>query len=116
MAFYDKTVTIASSGTTSAAVDTGLLSTHSKTQLVGISFPSAMTSTAMTFTAASTEAGTYTTLKEVSGGSTYSITVTASSRIPFDHRVFVCAPFIKCVGGSAEGAERTLTLHFREVG
>ncbi len=115
MAFYDKTITIANNGTTTAAVDTGLLSTHSKTQLVGISFPAAMTSTAMTFTAASTEAGTYTTLTEVGGASNYSITVAASKRVPFDHRVFVTAPFIKCVAGSAEGAERTLTLHFREV-
>lgn len=116
MAFYDQTVTISSGGTTSAAIDTGLLSTHSKTQLVGISFPATMTSTAMTFTAASTSGGTYTTVKEVGGASNYSITVSASSRIPLDPRVFVACPFIKCVGGSAEGAERTLTLHFREVG
>ena len=115
MSFYDKTITIANNGTTTAAVDTGLLSTHSKTQLVGVTFPAAMTSTAMTFTAASTEAGTYTTLKEVGGAANYSITVSASSRIPLDPRVFVACPFIKCVGGSAEGAERTLTLHFREV-
>lgn len=115
MSFYDKTVTIASSGTTTAAVDTGLSSTYAKTQLVGISFPAAMTSTAMTFTAASTETGTYTTLKEVGGASTYSITVSASSRVPLDHRVFVCCPFIKCVGGSSEGADRSLTLHFQEI-
>lgn len=116
MTYYDKTATIASSGTTTAAIDTGLISTHAKSQLVGVTFPATMTSTAMTFTAASTEAGTYTTVKEVGGAATYSITVTASSRIPLDPRVFVCCPYIKCVGGSAEGADRTLTLHFREVG
>ncbi len=116
MAFYDKTITIASSGTTTDAVDTGLTSSYSTTQLVGVTFPATMTSTTMTFTAASTEAGTYTTLTEVGGASNYSITVTASRRVPLDHRVFVCAPFIKCVGGSSEGGTRTLTLHFREVG
>jgi hypothetical protein len=115
MTFYDKTITIANGGTTTDAVDTGLTSTFAKSQLVGVSFPATMTSTAMTFTAASTEAGTYTTVKEVGGAATYSITVTASSRIPLDPRVFVCCPFIKCVGGSSEGGARTLTLHFREV-
>ncbi len=115
MAFYDQTITIANGQTTTDAVDTGLLSTHGKTQLVGISFPAAMTSTAMTFTAASTSGGTYTTVKEVGGASNYSITVSTSSRIPLDPRVFVCCPFIKCVGGSSEGGARTLTLHFREV-
>ena len=115
MTFYDKTVTIASSGTTTAAVDTGLVSTYAKTQLVGVTFPAAMTSTAMTFTGSTTEAGTYTTIKEVGGAATYSITVTASSKVPLDPRVFVCSPYIKCVGGSSEGADRSLTLHFREI-
>lgn len=115
MTFYDKTITIANGGTTTDAVDCGLISTFSKTQLIGVTFPGTMTSTAMTFTAASTLAGTYTTLTEVGGAYSYSITVTASRRVPLDPRVFVCCPFIKCVGGSSEGGERTLTLHFREV-
>jgi hypothetical protein len=116
VAFYDKTITIASAGTTTAAVDTGLVSSYAKTQLVGVTFPATMTSTAMTFQRATTEAGTYTAIREVSGASAYTVTVTASVTVPLDHRVFVCAPFVKLVAGSAEGAERTLTLHFREVG
>lgn len=115
MPFYDKTITISSGGTTTAAVDTGLVSSFSNTQLVGITFPAAMTSTTMTIQRATTESGTYTTLREVGGASSYSLTVAASVTVPLDHRIFVCAPFIKLVAGSSEGADRTITLHFREV-
>lgn len=113
--FFDQTVTIASGGTTTAVVDCGLISNNAETQLVGISFPAAMTGTAMTFTAGSTAAGTFTALREVGGAAAYSITITASARVPLDPRVFACCPFIRCVSGSSEGADRTLTLHFREV-
>lgn len=115
MAFYDKTITIADSGTTTAAVDTGLLSNHSQTQLVGVTFPASMTGTTMTFQRATTEAGTYTPLREVGGASAYSITVTSSATVPLDPRVFITAPFIKCVSGSSESGAKTLTLHFHEV-
>ena len=115
MAFYDKTITIANAGTTTAAVDTGLVSSYSATQLVAVTFPATMTSTVMTFQRATTEGGTYTAIREVGGASAYSITVTASTTVPLDPRVFVCAPFIKLVAGTSEGAERTVTLHFREV-
>lgn len=113
---FDQTVTIPSgTATHSTGLDTGLTSTKPMTQLVGITFPATMTSSALTITAASTLGGTYTTLTEVGGASSYSVTVTASRRVPLDPRVFVCAPFIKIVTGSNEGADRTLTLHFREV-
>ena len=115
MAFYDKTITIANAGTTTAAVDTGLLSNYSKTQLVGVTFPATMTGTTMTFQRATTETGTFTALREVGGANAYSITVTASTTVPLDPRVFLTAPFIKLVSGSSEGAARTITLHFHEV-
>ncbi len=113
---FDQTVTIPNGTATHATgLDTGLTSNHPKTQLVGITFPAAMTSTALTITAASTLDGTYTTLMEVGGAASYSVTVTASRRVPLDPRVFVCAPFIKIVTGSNEGDNRILTMHFREV-
>jgi hypothetical protein len=115
VAFYDKTVTIANNGTTSAAIDTGLLSTHSKTQLVGITFPASMTSTAMTVQRATTESGTYTVLREVGGASDYPITVTSEKTVPLDPRVFITAPWIKLVCGTAETGAKVITLHFHEV-
>ena len=115
MAFYDKTVTIADGQTTSPAVDTGLLTTHSKTQLVGITFPASMTSTSMTFERATTEAGTYTPLREVGGAARYPVTVTSGETVTLDPRVFICAPYIKLVGGSSETGAKVITLHFHEV-
>lgn len=115
MSFYDKTVTIANGQTTSPAVDTGKLSTFSKTQLVGITFPASMTGTTMTFQRATTEAGTYTPIREVGGAAAYSITVTSEATVTLDPRIFLVAPFLKLVSGSAETGAKIVTLHFDEV-
>lgn len=109
-----QTATIASSGTTSGAISTGIINFEG-TQLHGLEFPAAMTGTTMTFTGSRSSDGTYVTLKEVGGASNYSVTVSASSFVPLDPRVFATFPFIKLVSGSAEGAERSIVVHSRPV-
>ena len=109
-----QTATIAASGTTSGAVSTGIINSEG-TQLHGLEFPAAMTGTAMTFTGSRSSDGTYVTLKEVGGAATYSVTVTASSFVPLDPRVFATFPFIKLVSGSTEASERSITVHLRPV-
>jgi hypothetical protein len=64
---------------------------------MGIEFPAAMTGTTMTFTGSRSSGGTYVTVKEVGGASNYSVTVSASSFVPVDPRVFSTFPFIRLV-------------------
>lgn len=109
-----QTATIASSGTTSGAVSTGIIGTEN-TQLMGLEFPAAMTGTSMTFTGSRSSGGTYVTITEVGGASNYTVTVSASKFVPVEPRVFATFPFIKLVSGSAEGAEREIIIHSRPV-
>jgi hypothetical protein len=103
------TGTIASSGTTSDAINLSGL------QVVAIDMPAAVTGTTMTFTASSSLGGTYDTVTEVGGASTYSITLAASKWTAVDVRVFAGIPFLKLVSGSAEAATRTFSLICRPV-
>jgi len=99
-----KTTTIANGQTASSEVDLeGFV-------LVGFETPAALTGTAMTFTVASAAAGTHKALK-TSGGSALSFTVAASGYYSVDPVNFWGVRILKLVSGSAEGAERTLTLH-----
>jgi hypothetical protein len=109
-----QTATIASSGTTSGAVSTGIIGTEN-TQLMGLEFPAAMTGTSMTFTGSRSSDGTYVTITEVGGASNYTVTVSAGKFVPVEPRVFATFPFIKLVSGSAEGAERSIIIHSRPV-
>lgn len=99
-------ITIASSGTTSAAVHSNGMS------LVGIQLPATMTSTAITFTA-SKDGVTYVPLYNSSGQVSYTI---ASGRFiavnPVD---FYGVPYFKVVTGSSEGASRALTLILKGI-
>lgn len=103
-----KTVTITSGQTASAAIDIGGYS------LVGFSLPATMTGTATSITVASTLAGTYNPLYD-SGGTLYSRT-TAALRYyavsPFDSNGI---RFMRVVSGSAEGADRVITLHLKSI-
>ena len=103
------TVTIASSGTTSQAVDVG------EWLIAGIVTPAALTGIAMTFTGALTEGGTYRPLRD-SSGTAISVTVAASRHILVEPQTFAGARWLKLVSGTAEGAARTITLvlHKRE--
>lgn len=103
------TVTIASSGTTSGAIDLG------EWLIAGIITPSALTGTAFTFTASDTEDGTYNACHD-SSGTAISVTVAASRHVLIEPQTFAGARWLKIVSGSAEGAARNITvvLHRRE--
>lgn len=105
---------INSGTTTSDIVDCGFWK-DDKTQLVGISFPSAFTSSSVTFLSSDQETGTYNQVREVGGGAVYSATVATGTYVPLDPRVFTGTPFIKVVGASTETGNRTLKLSIREV-
>ena len=102
-------VTIAASGTTSDAINLSGL------QVVAIETPSALTGTALTFTASVSLGGTYDAVREVGGAAAYSVTMAASQWIPLNVNVFAGIPFVKIVSGSTEAAARTFNLICRPV-
>ena len=103
------TVTIASSGTTSQAVDLG------EWLVAGIVTPAALTGVAFTFTASASETGTYNACYD-STGTAISVTVAPSRHILIEPQTFAGAQWLKLVSGSTEAAAReiTLVLHKRE--
>jgi hypothetical protein len=103
------TTTIASSGTTSSAINLSGL------QLVAIDMPAAVTGTTMTFSASTAIDGTYDGVQEVGGAAAYSVTMTAGKWTPVDIRVFAGVPFLKIISGSSEAATRTFNLICRPV-
>jgi len=97
-----ETVTIAESGTVSTAIQLdGVVP-------IGIIIPAAFTGTAMKFQF-SHDDSTYTALYNTSG-SEVSITVGTSRWIGLDKEDFIGAKSFKCVSGSSEAAERTVTI------
>lgn len=105
-----KTATIANTAQTSDEVTL----TDGQT-LVAIITPSALTGTAMTFTASDVSGGTFVAVRDVGGASAYSLTVAASQYVPVDPRVFAGARAIKLVSGSAESAQRLIKCVIRNV-
>lgn len=103
------TVTIASAATTSQAVDLG------EYLLAGIITPAALSGTSFTFTASTEQEGTYNGCYD-SSGTAISVTAAASRHILIEPQTFAGAGWLKLVSGSAEGADReiTLVLHRRE--
>lgn len=99
-------VTIASSGTTSAAIQTGGMS------LVGIQFPATMTSTALTFTV-SKDGVTYVPLYNSAGQVSY--TIAGGRYIAINPVDFYGATYFKIVTGSSEGAARSLTAILKGI-
>ena len=95
--------TIASGQTASSAVDLA------GTALVGISLPAAFTGTALTFSAALTVDGTYQSVRD-GAGNAISKTVAQGQYIPIDPALFHGVRFLKVTSGSAEGADRVVTL------
>lgn len=95
------TVTIAASGTTSAAVAVGA------GVPVGIAFPAALTGTAVTFQV-SQDGVTYRNLYDA--GAAYSVTFTASVYEGLKAALFAGAAFVKVVSNGTEAAERTIEL------
>lgn len=102
------TATIANGQTTSAEIEIP----GGKT-LVGVITPSAFTSTAITFTAATISGGTFVPLYDES--TAYSLTVSTSRWHAVKPSAFAGLRYIKLVGGSSEGGDRSLTLVVRNV-
>ena len=100
-------VSIASSGTTSAAISTNGLS------LVGCQLPATFTGTAITFTVATTVGGTYQALTNASG--TLSYTVAQGKYIAINPADFYGVQFFKIVSNATEGATRTLVCSLKGI-
>jgi hypothetical protein len=105
---YLKTVVIASGAQDSAEVDLDGL------KLVAITTPGTMTGTSLSFKVATASGGTFNGLYK-DDGNLYSATVAASRCTALDNTKFYGARYIKVRSGSAEGADRTLTLHLLAV-
>lgn len=103
------TVTIPASGTTSPAIDVG------EFLVAGIVCPAALTSLAFTFQGAVSEDGPYRTLTN-SSGTDLTVTVAPSDHVCIEPQTLAGTVWLKIVGGSAEAADReiTLILHRRE--
>jgi hypothetical protein len=101
-----RTVTISSGGTTSDAIGIG------DYVLGAILTPAALTSTSLTFLAAEAQGGTYRAVYD-SDGNQLTATLAASRAIALtgvEADAFAPFQWVKLVMGSAEAAERTLTL------
>ena len=106
---FTKSITIASGGTTSEAIPTY----HGT--ILGFRTPAALTSTAITFTGSATATGTFVPIYD-SEGNQVSVTVTTSRGYTLsgsDADAILGHPFIKFVGGSAEGADRSISVTIR---
>lgn len=102
-----RTVTIAASGTTSAAV-------HKGDYILGaIQTPAALDSTAITFQSSSAQDGTFTPV-HLQDGNAVSIVVATSRTNAITGEdadaIAAAGPWIKVVCGSSESAARTLIL------
>jgi hypothetical protein len=100
-------VTIASSGTESAAVDLRGMT------LCGFYLPAALTGTAVSFKA-SIDNSTFVTVED-GFGNTVSKTVSASKAIILNPSDFAGIQYLKLVSNATEAAERTITLALRQV-
>lgn len=101
------TATIASSDTVSGEVNVY------GTTLCGLHLPASFTGTALTFQAAVASGGTY---QEVyKDGAALSVTVAQAKYIALNPADFAGIQYLKIVSGSAEAAERIITLATRPV-
>lgn len=101
------TATIPISTTTSNAISTSGMS------LVGCQLPATMTSTAISFTVATTLTGTYQELDNSSGKVTY--TIASGKFIAINPVDFYGVQFFKIVSGSSEGAARALVCTMKGI-
>lgn len=97
------TVVISSGQTESTEIDLN------GTTLVGVMTPATITSTTLTFKAALTSGGTFNAVTGTSG-SAISYTISAGKYFAIDPKDFHGVRYLKLVGGSSEGADRTLTV------
>lgn len=106
---YDLTATIASSGTTSSAIDLY------GAALVGIILPASMTGTAISLQMSNSISGTFVTVQD-GDGADLSIGIAASKYVPLNNLALAAGlRFIKLVSNASEAAQRTITLVTRAV-
>lgn len=103
-----RTTTILSGATASAAVQL------EEASICGIRTPAALTGVALTFTCSDTAGGTFDPVMTAAGAA-YTLTVAASRYTVADPLVFLGVKWVKVVSGSAEGADRIITLYVRNV-
>lgn len=105
----DTATIIASSQTTSPAIDLG------GTALAALFMPAAFTGTTIKIQAAPTADGAYNTVTD-GAGNDYTLTVAANKVVPIANLAIMASlRFIKLVSGSVEGADRTIILATRPV-
>ena len=100
-------VVIANSQQESAAINCGGM------VLCGIFLPAAFTGTALTFEASTAIDGTYVAVKSTASGTALTYTVAQGTYCAIDPKDFQGIQFLKIKSGSAEGADRTLTLSLK---
>lgn len=106
---YDKTATIAASGTTSEAVDL------SGCDLCGIFVPSTFDGTTITLTASTTIDGTFVAVQD-GNGNAFTITTTASRYAPVNNLAIVAGlRYIKLVCGTQSTTDTVFTLALRPI-
>jgi hypothetical protein len=101
-----RAVSIAQSGTTSAAFRTGPYR-----NAFGIQFPSQMTGATVSFVGSTSEDGTYSAVHDSSGA--ISLAATASTAVFLDEneaKAVLAFPYIKVVSADAEAAARALIV------
>jgi hypothetical protein len=103
-----QTATVASGETTSNVIDC------TRYQLLGISTPAELTSTALTLEA-SVDGSTFVAVREVGGSSAASPTVAADYFLPLNPQVMAGIQYARIVCGSAEAADRDFRCVLRPV-
>jgi hypothetical protein len=97
------TITVATSTTISGEVDLG------GTEIVGLQMPATFTGTAITFQVATVSGGTYQAMID-GAGNTVTKTVANGKYVGIDPTLFRGVRFLKLVSGSAENADRVITV------
>lgn len=100
---------IESGGTTSLPVNIG------GQTICAFEFPASFEGATVTFQAASTENGTYRTVKDPSTGSDVTVTAGANAYVPVHPADFTGIAFLKIVSASSVAANRTINLMVRPL-
>lgn len=108
-AVQNRSVVIASGGTTSGAIEL-----EGSATLLGIRLPAALTGTAITLTESTSLTGTYQAVYD-NTGTQLTFVVAASRTVMIDPSYTIGLKFVKLVSGSSEGADRTIQLIIKEL-
>lgn len=108
---FAESVTIASSGTTSNAIDIA----ENGWQLAGFIIPAAFTGTSISIQTSDTLTGTYVTVQD-GAGADLTFAVTASRFIPIPNLSLTAGlRFIKLVSNASESSSRVIVLAARAI-